>query len=272
VEIFGANQAGHIWHRISAPGDPTAWSLWMEFGNVGGKVTAETNPDGSAEVFAIDSLGRLIHRRQTPPSGPWSAWEQIGGGVNLTSIAAARNADGSMLLIAADHDLRVIQRRRPAGSTTWGDWQPLDGRMTQLSARANRNALVEVVGVDHAGQVWRRRQTATGTFAGSAWSRIASGSLRPDVPVPVPGSTVGNPPPQAVVIPNVISEPVDTATATLTGLGLVVTTSKVFDCVDPDSVANQHPGSGAVVPKGSTIDLGVHQHTKSDGKPCTVEK
>jgi hypothetical protein len=203
MEIFNVLSSGDIWHiwQQGAGGPWTSWST--QFGVSGVRmvdVATILNTDGRVEVVAVDSFGGIWHRAEILTGG-WTAWAVLPGvaGTAFTRITAALAADGQAQLFAVDNDRRVWTAwQTSAGSAAWSSFVLLDGtgpqaRMTQLSARLNVSGLIELYGVDHAGNIWHRRQASQNGFtAWSVWTAV-DGLLRPEVPIPPVDLAIGRP-------------------------------------------------------------------------------
>lgn len=277
LQVFVATAHWDVWHASQTAANAGTWTDWTPGFGLSGlpmvRLAAETDTDGRLDLFGVTLFGEVWHRTRAT-TGTWTNWTSLGTRTlfQAVAIAATRNADGRLQLYIVDNDRRIyLSSQASPGSDTWTSWTQFDGgrtRMTQVTAQRDRNGTIQVFGVDHVGHIWNRRQTAPNATSYTAWIQVG-GTLRPDIPVPVAAAVT----PAPVTMPNVIGESEDAATRLLTGLGLVVgPSSKVFDCTDPGSVANQNPAPGTVVARGSTVTLGVHQATKADGKPCTVDR
>jgi hypothetical protein len=72
LEIFGANAAGQIFYCAQkTANDPTSWdSCWQSLGGSLKAVSAEANPDGSIDLFGVNSGGQYF-LRTTPGGTEW---------------------------------------------------------------------------------------------------------------------------------------------------------------------------------------------------------
>jgi hypothetical protein len=261
--VLGTGQVWHIW-QTSAGGPFGAWSTG--FGRSGTRMvqaTVATNSDGRVELFLLDASGGIWHRAEILAGG-WTDWTALAAPANtwFVQLTVATNRNGQLQLFLIDNGRRIwTGRQTSAGSATWTAFSPLDpvhgpqGRMTQLTARLGGTGLVELFGVDHASGIWYRRQTATNAFESwTAWTSMW-GVLRSDVPAPPPGSTIGNPPPQAVTVPRIVDQTTSDADAILINAGLTVgKTATTGTCIGKGLVYSQSPTPGKVVDAGTPVN------------------
>jgi MYXO-CTERM domain-containing protein len=95
-------------------------------GGMGGQPAAVPNSDGSLEVFARDSMGRVVHTRSGNPS--WSAVQVLGTALVASSDAFGwTRSDGSVDVFAVDSSGNLSSLHRDT-SGTWGSaWTTLSG-------------------------------------------------------------------------------------------------------------------------------------------------
>jgi streptogramin lyase len=84
-------------------------------------VATGVSADGRLELFARDPNGGLIHRWQTAPDGPWSAWHWMGVFV-AAAPAVAPSADGRLELWATDLNGALIHSRQVERNGIWSAW------------------------------------------------------------------------------------------------------------------------------------------------------
>jgi hypothetical protein len=185
--VVGINGLGHVYQRPAAAGADT-WLPWSQLdapppaAGAPRAIAAETNANALIEIFALTSSGQLWHRWETAPSGTtYTPWVRLDG--VLGSIAVARNADGALELIGVNGAGQVLRRRAAGGTNNWSPWAPFDtpaavGTLRSMAAETNADGRIEVIGVNTAGQVWHRRQTAAGSDTYSPWVQL-DGMLRP---------------------------------------------------------------------------------------------
>jgi hypothetical protein len=140
----------------------------------GRSVAMERNADNKVEAFTTTSEGAIFHSVQTAPgSSTWAPWSQMDGG--LITVAVARNADGRLELFGANVDGVIWHRAQLApgtsgsGSAGWTGWAVLDGGLRQVAAEENADGRIELFGVNGAGGVYHRWQTAPNSATWSGW-------------------------------------------------------------------------------------------------------
>lgn len=157
-------------------------------------VAAAANYDGRVEVFGINRIGAIFHRWELGPgdASRWSPMAQFDG--QLSAITVARNANGVLQVFGANpfgniftrHQIlggdqeASVQLANPVPATdTWSAWKQLDGALTQIAAVTGTDGVIQVFGVNSAGQLFHRQQTAkNATDTLTAWEQV-------DTPAPM---------------------------------------------------------------------------------------
>jgi len=190
LEVFGTNAQDQVYHSwqtqaataSKATADPgrIAWSGWALFTDGSMRsVAAETNANGTVELFAVNGAGEIYHRRQNQPNVKtldntgWGLWHRLGPDVNarLTSLAAARNKDGDgrLEVFGTNAQNQVWHSwQLEAGTISddavhgWSTWSPFDGHMRSVAAETNANGSIELFGAKATGVVGHRWQKLKG--------------------------------------------------------------------------------------------------------------
>ncbi|MDQ7806448.1 hypothetical protein Q5425_22130 [Amycolatopsis sp. A133] len=151
LEVFARHPDGtifHTWQR--GPGGD--WEHGEFGGQVTGDIAVANNADGRIEVFARGTDGAIWHRRIT--GGGWSAWESLGGRVEVGVVpAVARNASGGLEVFVLGTDHAVWHNRQVPATQRWSGWTSLGGGPVAADpvAVVNADGRLELfaLGVDH---------------------------------------------------------------------------------------------------------------------------
>jgi hypothetical protein len=140
-------------------------------------VAAETDAAGRVELFATDGSAQIFHTTETGVgAGAWNGWSQLDG--LLISVAVARNADGRLELFGANSSGNVFRRLQltagasGTGASGWGSWYMFDGALREVAAETNSDGRVELFGINSAGGIYHRWQTAPNSDSWSDWVNI----------------------------------------------------------------------------------------------------
>lgn len=129
------------------------------------------NPDGRAEVFAVDERGRLWHNWENSPGSFWHTdgngvstgfhgWDGIGGdGEVRPGVTAIRRADGRLQVYARGSDNRVKEVHQ-TNFGIWSGWRSLGGELhgVPVAVRAGDDRqVVYFRGPDNAAWMFRSR-------------------------------------------------------------------------------------------------------------------
>jgi metallophosphoesterase (TIGR03767 family) len=223
IEVFVATAGGSVARTFQTVPDAESWAPWNSgFGLFDGAhdsgekmvdVAAHANKDGRAELFAVSRNGLLFHRWQLSAGG-WSDWAEMTlpafatgdtrpntsfatTWARFNKVAVVDSNDGRLVLFAVDHNRQVWWRVQKTANVTadsdWSSWTAMSGRMTQITACRMTNGAaagtVRLLGVDHQGAIWSRRQTAPDATTWTEWAFFQSLTLptnestRFDVPV-----------------------------------------------------------------------------------------
>jgi hypothetical protein len=192
VELLRVNGDSTV-SRNEVHATDNALSGWTGMDGQLASLAEAGNADGRAEMFGIDRLGDVYHRWQEAPNDDtsWSPWAQMTG-QTLTSIAVARNQDGTLQVFGTTPAGQIVTRNQILGGDQypsvqpdpltpavddWTDWKPMDGQLTQVAA-ADANGQIELFGINSAGNVFDRQETAPNatdpTVAGSwtGWNQL----------------------------------------------------------------------------------------------------
>jgi hypothetical protein len=163
----------------TAPGAPT-WTTPITSGSHNWQtVTTGLNPDGTIQMIAANTAGRLGAR--TPfalGSTLWHKWAAMtappGNGQIVDSVLAHNNSN-QMELFVTDRTGNVYRAVQTAPNTgTWGPWIPMDKALHSISAIANGHGKIDLFGVDGAGQIWVDEQTSNTADTWTPWSQLSS--------------------------------------------------------------------------------------------------
>ncbi|GIF62216.1 hypothetical protein Ais01nite_02510 [Asanoa ishikariensis] len=192
LEMWGANTLGQVWRRTQTTSSITNWSAWQPFGAFGAgaavrSIAAEQNATGLPQVFVTTTDGRLLTGWETLKGGGFMTAQVPGlpGGAKVRSMAVARYPDGRVFLAATDDKGQVFRTEQNKGCqesfacNSWWTWSLLDGSVRSLAADVNANGLVEVFGVNAAGQIFHVAQVDADGNNWTKWSQIPGAPLRP---------------------------------------------------------------------------------------------
>ena len=180
LEVFACsnqNLVSHCWE--TAPGNNT-WSQWS---NVSDPQTAQSSPvaranlNGALEVFAIDTNGYACTSAQPYPnpggSGPWTAWQPVGGSPVIGNLGLGINADGRLEILArnAQGIMQNCWQNMPDGA--WSNWDVTGNGFAASSDAAvclNVTDRLEAFAVDSHGAVWTSAQGNVGAGPWTNWT------------------------------------------------------------------------------------------------------
>jgi hypothetical protein len=176
------------------------FSGWYQMDGALRSVAMAANADGRVEIFGISRIGVIFHRWQQIPGddGSWSPWAQMDG--QLNSITVARNADGTLQVFGTNPAGNVWTRNQILGGDqfkavqpnhlvpaidSWTSWKQMDGVLSQVAAITDATGRIQLFGINSAGQLFHRRQSALNATdpsvsgAWMAWDQVETpGSLR----------------------------------------------------------------------------------------------
>ena len=146
-----------------------AWGSWVDLaGPACDRIAVVTNNSGAIEVFVRRSgVHDVWTRRELAPNGNWSAWQSVGGNVDL--LEAALNENGSVEIFGRGLNKALWHRRRTGN--VWGAWGSLDGWIDRLTVVRSQNKLYAYARGSN-GKVWARSQTAPNSNTWHAWSSL----------------------------------------------------------------------------------------------------
>jgi hypothetical protein len=185
LQFFGIKAGGAIAHlqqeRTWTGRWPGTWTdLPGEFVSHGGLAVLR-NADNTLEIFSNGPEGFVYHNRQLLPgrdlSQNWSGWSAMGT-EHISHLVSANNADGSAVLLGIGANGNVWVNSESAPGIGWSGWKDIGGKGLQpgFVAGQNSNGLLELIGADAQGSVWRCRQVEDYTW--SNWTRL-SGEVGP---------------------------------------------------------------------------------------------
>jgi hypothetical protein len=123
---------------------------------------------GRLEVFARGSDRAVWHMWQTAPNNGWSAWDSLGGWVDI--IRSARNADGRLELFVRGSDGAIWHNWQTAPNNGWSGWASMGGWVDMIELGKNSDGRLEVFARGSDGALWHNWQTAPN----NGWSGWAS--------------------------------------------------------------------------------------------------
>lgn len=178
MEMFAVDGHHRVWYRSQTTAGANRWTDYAPFSGTLTSIAAETNGQGRIEVFGVDDSAKVYHRWQLAPnSDSWSAWVEFGGALSSapSAISVVRSGShGPLQVFGVDDSGKIFGRTQfdvAAGSSQgrWSGWVPIDGTLSEITAETNGNGAVELFGVDGAGKVYHRWETAPGTGQWSSW-------------------------------------------------------------------------------------------------------
>lgn len=189
LEVFATDPNGNVVDDSqlaadvpnSSPTDWTGWTSNLSGITANGPVAVAKNLNNTLEIFAASSTGDVYHNVQTAPGGTWTGWSDFGGS-GITHLRVANNADGSLSVFGIGSNGDVWYATENAPEVGWSAWTDLSGPnmasqpiQPGFAVEQNLNGLLEIVGVDPAGNVWTNTQNPDATWAG--WTQIPGASL-----------------------------------------------------------------------------------------------
>jgi hypothetical protein len=136
IEVFGADDAGRLWHRWQSAPNSESWSMWELFGtalsDAPSALSVAADANGGLTLFALDPEGQTWGRTQyigatgTYGGGSWSPWRRLDG--TTSTIAAQTNGNGLIQLFGANTAGRLQHRWELAHNTgSWSPWEDFHG-------------------------------------------------------------------------------------------------------------------------------------------------
>ena len=132
-------------------------------------------PMAASKCSGISRIGNIFHRWQQVPDDntSWLPWAQMEG--QLNSITVARNQDGTLQVFGTDVNGNIWTRNQILGGDqfqtvrpynpvpaidSWTDWKQMDGWLSQAAAVTGPGGMIHLFGVNGAGMLFHREQTA----------------------------------------------------------------------------------------------------------------
>jgi subtilisin family serine protease len=138
---------------------------WDDLGGSVQALAADTNGDGTEQLFAVVANNTVKYRAENP-DGTWGAWTSLGP-TTMRSLAVTRNAQGlqDVFGVGRNNALWVDGETSPGA---WTGWTSLGGSFSSLAAGTDGDGTEEVyaVGTDHT--LWNYTETAPGSGAWDA--------------------------------------------------------------------------------------------------------
>jgi hypothetical protein len=190
MDVFVANGSSTYEGTLNPAlsGINPSFSGWNGLGGALQSVSVLANADGRLEIFGISRIGGIFHRWQLAAgdSNHWSPTAQMDG--QLNSIAVARNHDGTLQVFGTNSFGNIFTRHQVLGgdqeasaqlahplpaTDTWTSWKSIDGVLSQIAAVTGSGGLIQLFGVNSAGEIYQRQQlvlNATDPSVGGAWT------------------------------------------------------------------------------------------------------
>lgn len=194
-----ANQVGPVdkWNPPVNIGAPPGASSYQ-------KLSMARDVDGRVEIFLTDNQGRIwwiyqnpdqiVQVQKTitppgtttpivvtvdelrPPAQPWSAWQQIPGG--LVAITALRQADGRIALFGINSGLHLYRCQQSKAQALipadWTQWVQIDtpatGGFSEMAPVVGPLGATNLFAMTQAGQVLHTKQLPAGSDTWTAWA------------------------------------------------------------------------------------------------------
>jgi hypothetical protein len=203
---------------------------------------------GTETISAGDpTVSRVLTRLEDNVPGSTQALRLIDGVRTLWVEYRANLAHGALLVSVEEPSLAGAARVAPFLL----DMTPLDGDVARDPGSPTSQELP-------VGQAWTNplgNMTITLNSADPHTASVTVQSVPGPVPDPPPGPGPG-PGPTTVVVPDVTSETIPSATSELTAAGLVRGVVRTtINCEDINRVVSQSPVAGVQLPPGGTVDL-----------------
>ncbi len=118
LHLFGRGGQGNLLHLAQSGS-----TVWGNYASLGGYVLPDAfsvlaNPDGRLEVVGIGTGNQVSHIWQTSPSGPWSAWNGLGGqGIGVPRLI--RNSTGQLEAFIVGTDSQIWHIKQTS-ALDWG--------------------------------------------------------------------------------------------------------------------------------------------------------
>ncbi|WP_217571387.1 hypothetical protein [Mesorhizobium sp. GbtcB19] len=192
-----ANQVGPVekWNPPVGIGAPPGATSYQ-------KLSMARDVDGRIEVFLTDNQGRIwwiyqnpdviVQKQVTitppgtstpivvtvdelaPPAQPWSAWQQIPGG--LVAITALRQADGRIALFGINSNLALYRCQQAIAQalkpSDWTQWVQIDNgnKITEMAPIVGPLGATNLFVMTQPGQVLHTKQRPAGSDTWTAWA------------------------------------------------------------------------------------------------------
>lgn len=123
LDVFMTGERTSTIRTISQVSNTTnTWNTWTDLrGNFSSKPVAGTYRDGRMTVFTRSNSGQLLFRTQTSQTGPWSAWQNLGGdGVSNPALVRAPWTGLLQVFVVSGGG----QMYTSLDTTGYGNWSP----------------------------------------------------------------------------------------------------------------------------------------------------
>lgn len=126
IEIFALAADHNIWHRAqTAPN--SGWTSWDNLGTPAGIALAAgpkacNQQNNAIQLFCAGSDGNIWHKWQTAANGPWSGWENLGGGNYASDLCVSRSNAQKVEIFYRRTDGRVSHLWQTAVNGGWSSW------------------------------------------------------------------------------------------------------------------------------------------------------
>ncbi|WP_167448994.1 hypothetical protein [Mesorhizobium hawassense] len=155
IEIFLTDNQGRIWWMYQNP-------------DVIVQVQKTITPPGTTTpiVVTVDEL--------RPPAQPWSAWQQISGG--LVAITALRQADGRIALFGINSNLQLYRCQQAIAQalkpSDWTQWVQIDNgnKITEMAPVVGPLGATNLFAMTQPGQVLHTKQQPAGSDTWTVWA------------------------------------------------------------------------------------------------------
>jgi hypothetical protein len=171
LQLFGVKADGRIAHLAQQSAWQDAWSDIPGDFFSRGSLTVLRNEDNSLELFTIGSNGLVYHNRQQLPDPSWSGWSPLGA-EHIAHLVSANNADGSAILFGIGPNGNIRVNSESAPGIGWSGWKDIGGKGIQpgFAVGSNPSGLLELIGADAHGTIWRSKQAEDYTW--KSWTRM----------------------------------------------------------------------------------------------------
>jgi hypothetical protein len=183
LEMFFLDQDHRVWHRTQNSQQRHLWSTWQMMAGTDAfpvyRIAAETNGNGTIELFGVNNTGRIFRWRQTSSnSQAWTPREDLTQRISAfpDGLSVTRDTGGGMVLFVATGG--DIWGTRQLTSTTWSPLTRIADNHTfeTVAAETNPSGAVELFATAN-GTLYNATEGAPGNGNFPSWLSMGTTDL-----------------------------------------------------------------------------------------------